>query len=175
MTKPNILVFYGSSRGEEAAAPKVATWLKTELDKVTTATFSYIDLAQLNLPFYGAPDPADSVAKWQKAVDSADGYIVITNEYNHAPSAIIKNAIDSAKPEWAHKAVGYISYGGVAGGSRAVEHLRQIFTELRVASTRDQIYFPHVYSGLNPQGKLEDLLADLLWWTEATMAARISK
>ena len=188
MEKPHIAVFYGSAR-PNAAAPKVATWLKGKLAHETAMTFEYIDLATLDLPIMNTAGAIEisttptlpSLALWSTAIEKADGFIAIVNEYNHAPSAITKNAIDYLKVQWAHKPVAFVSYGGVMGGSRAVEHLRQVFVELEATTVRDQISIQHVYSQFNEQGVLNEtsvsgdlikMLKNLLWWTEALRVAR---
>jgi NAD(P)H-dependent FMN reductase len=188
MTTPHILVFYGSDR-PGAAAPKVAEWLKGKLATDTRATFEFVDLHELALPLYNiewpvspeGPFPSPAHEAWSKAVAKADGFIVITNEYNHAPGPIIKNAIDLLKAQWGKKPVGIMSYGGVGGGIRAAEHLRQVFAELYAMTIREQMTVHHVYAQYDAAGKLKDdavtgdltVFTDLLlWWTNALKTAR---
>jgi hypothetical protein len=66
------------------------------------------------------------------------GFVIVTPEYNHGTSGVLKNAIDYLFAEWANKAVGFVSYGGV-GGARATEHLRLIAGELQMADVRQQV------------------------------------
>lgn len=188
MEKPHIVVFYGSAR-PNASAPKIAAWLKGKLDATTDMTFEYINLAELDLPLMNlegaiVPDATPtlpSLQTWATAIKNADGFIVVTNEYNHGVTAIIKNAIDYLKLQWAHKPVAFISYGGALGGGRAVEHLRQIFAELEAVTVRDTIFIPHVYSNFDENntlkeeavhGDLSKVLEKLLWWSKALMGAR---
>lgn len=188
MNTPHILVFYGSKR-PGAAAPKVAEWLRGKLATETRATFSFVDLATLNLPLYDiewplspeGPFPSDAHKTWSDEAAKADAFIVITNEYNHAPAPVVKNAIDLLKAQWDKKPVGFMSYGGVLGGGRAVEHLRQVFAELYAMSIREQLYVPHVYAGYDANGNLRDdavqgelpkFMDLLLWWTKALKTAR---
>ena len=62
----------------------------------------------------------------------------VTAEYNHGIPGALKNAIDYLYREWNHKAAGFVSYGA-ASGSRAVEQLRLVMAELRVADVRSQV------------------------------------
>lgn len=61
--------------------------------------------------------------------------MLVTPEYDHSPSAALKNALDFLYAEWNDKAVAFVSYG-IDGGIRAVEHLRQIAGELQLADIR---------------------------------------
>ncbi len=63
---------------------------------------------------------------------------MVTPEYNHSTSGVLKNAIDYLYAEWNNKAVGFVSYGGV-GGARAAEHLRLVCGELQMADVREQV------------------------------------
>src|SRR6202020_1597037 len=71
-------------------------------------------------------------------VASFDGFVMVTPEYNHSTSGVLKNAIDYLYSEWNNKAVGFVSYGA-AGGTRAAEHLRLIAGELQMADVRQQV------------------------------------
>jgi NAD(P)H-dependent FMN reductase len=75
---------------------------------------------------------------WAAKIDSLDGYVFVTAEYNHSTSGALKNAIDFLYQEWNNKAAGFVSYGA-AGGTRAVEHLRLVMGELQVADVSAQV------------------------------------
>ena len=188
MNTPHILVFYGSKR-QNAAAPMVAAWLTEKLAAEKRATFSFVDVAALNLPLYDlewplsptGPFPTPAHKTWSDEAHKADGFIVITNEYNHATAPVVKNAIDLLKVQWEKNPMGIMSYGGVLGGGRAAEHLRQVFAELYAMTIREQLYVPHVYAGANESGKVKDdaVVGDLtkfmnlfLWLTHVLKTAR---
>jgi NAD(P)H-dependent FMN reductase len=191
MNTPHILVFYGSRR-IGAAAPMVGAWLEEKLKSETRATFSFVDVAKLNLPLYDlewplaplGPFPSPDHETWAREAGKADAFIVITNEYNHAAAPVVKNAIDLLKAQWEKKPIAIMSYGGVLGGGRAAEHLRHVFAELYAMTIREQLYVPHVYAGADKNGKLKDeaVVGDLekfmdllLWWTHALKTAREQK
>jgi NAD(P)H-dependent FMN reductase len=75
---------------------------------------------------------------WSEKIASLDAYIFVTPEYNHGTSAALKNAIDFLYHEWNNKAAGFVGYGG-AGGIRAVENLRLVMGEIKVADVRAQV------------------------------------
>ena len=143
MVKVGIIV--GSTRpGRKAAA--VASWVLEHAKKRTDAEFEIVDISDYNLPLLDEPVPP-SMGKyskphtlaWAKKVASFDAFIFVTPEYNHAPSAAIKNAIDFVYGEWNNKAAGFVSYGASASGMRAVEQLRQVMGEIQVADVRAQV------------------------------------
>ena len=179
MTKIGIVL--GSTRpGRNGAA--VAKWVLDQAQKRTDATFELVDIADYDLPILDEPNPAgmnqytkDHTKKWSEKIKEFDGYIIVTPEYNHSTSGALKNAIDYLNVEWANKAAGFVSYGSV-GGARAVEHLRLIFAELKVATVRAQVMFSlytdfEDLSEFKPDPRHEEeavmLFDQLIAWTNA--------
>jgi NAD(P)H-dependent FMN reductase len=80
----------------------------------------------------------DHTKEWARKIASFDGFVIVTPEYNHGTSGVLKNAIDYLYAEWNNKAVGFVSYGAV-GGARAAEHLRLVAAELQMADVRQQV------------------------------------
>ena len=66
-------------------------------------------------------------------------FVIVTPEYNHGTSGVLKNALDFVYAEWNDKAAGIVSYGGITGGARAAEHLRTMLGELQIAHVRQQV------------------------------------
>jgi NAD(P)H-dependent FMN reductase len=122
----------------------------------------------------------DHTKAWASKIAEFDGYVFVTPEYNHSTSGALKNAIDFLYAEWNNKAAGFVSYGSV-GGTRAVEHLRLIMSELQVATVRAQVALSlHTdfenYSTFRP-GKqqlpaLQATLDQLISWTRALRSVR---
>jgi NAD(P)H-dependent FMN reductase len=109
------------------------------------ATFDLIDLVDYPLPHLDEPLPPimgqyqnEHTKQWAATIDAFDGFVMVTPEYNHATSGVLKNAIDYLYAEWNNKAVGFVSYGAV-GGARAAEHLRLVSGELKLADVRSQV------------------------------------
>ncbi|MFT4280599.1 NADPH-dependent FMN reductase [Microbacterium sp.] len=120
---------------------QVARWVHEVASARTDARFEIVDLADYPLPFLHAPGSEGSAAeiqRWSDKIDTFDGFIFVTAEYNHGLPAALKNALDTLNAPWNDKAAGIVSYGGV-GGARAAEHLRLVLGELQVADVRTQV------------------------------------
>jgi NAD(P)H-dependent FMN reductase len=96
-----------------------------------------LDLKAIDLPFLNEPrQPAQGdyqmahTKAWSAIVDRGDAYVLVTCEYNHGYPAPLKNALDTLAREWAGKPFGFVSYGGIAGGTRAVQQLKQVLIAL---------------------------------------------
>lgn len=143
MIKVGIIV--GSTRPGRRA-DVVASWVLEKAKQRTDAQFEVVDIKDFDLPMLDEPVPPSMgqyskphTKKWAQKVASFDAYIFVTPEYNHAPGAALKNAIDFLYAEWNNKAAGFVSYGASASGGRAVEQLRQVMAELQVADVRAQV------------------------------------
>jgi NAD(P)H-dependent FMN reductase len=158
----------------------VATWFVGQATQIPDIDFDVIDLATIEIPmdFSGGGDSSAFRAR----IGAADGVIVMTPEYNHSFPGYLKQAIDSVKEEWKTKPVGFVSYGGLSGGLRAVEGLRLVFAELHATTIRDVLSFHQVHglfdeSGqlLNPDGPNATaayMINELAWWARALKTAR---
>jgi NAD(P)H-dependent FMN reductase len=138
-------------------------------------------------PAYTKRDyPTQEVERFGRVIDRADGFVIVTPEYNHGYPAVLKNAIDHTFVEWNRKPVAFVSWGNV-GGARAVEQLRLVAVEMEMAPTRHAVhilpdvlvpalrapeYDPTLLDSLEP--RLTTLADDLVWWTVALQSARAS-
>lgn len=109
------------------------------------AEFELVDIRDYNLPLLDEPTPAAAQAytkehtkKWSAKISELDGFVFVTPEYNHSTSGALKNAIDYLYMEWTNKSAGFVSYGSI-GGARAVEALRTIMAQLKIADVREQV------------------------------------
>lgn len=140
-----IAIVTGSTRpGRNNEA--VARWVYGLARERKDAEFELVDIAEYNLPLLDEPVPPifgqytyEHTKAWSKKIESFDAYVFVTPEYNHSISGALKNAIDYLYREWNNKAAGFVSYGGHAGGARAVEHLRLIMAEVMVATVRAHV------------------------------------
>jgi NAD(P)H-dependent FMN reductase len=142
MTKIGIIL--GSTRPNRNGE-QVAKWVYDIASKRPDATFELVDLRDYPLPHLDEAMPPslgqyanEHTKQWAEKIASFDGFVMVTPEYNHSTSGVLKNAIDYLYAEWNNKAVGFVSYGS-AGGARAAEHLRLIAGELQMADVRQQV------------------------------------
>lgn len=143
MVKIGIII--GSTRpGRNAEA--VAQWVHGIAQQRSDAQFELVDIADYNLPIYDEPVPPsmstsyahEHTRAWSAKIDSLDGFVFVTPEYNRGTSGALKNAIDFLYNEWTNKAAGFVSYGSFLG-ARAVESLRLVMGELQIADVRNQV------------------------------------
>ena len=194
MTKhaPRIQLILGTDR-EGRFSERAAAWLMDRLSERSDVQVELVDLRDYRLPFfdqaappaYGRRDYSPEVARWASKVDQADGYIVVTAEYNHGYPALLKNALDHAFPEFNRKPVAFAGYGNV-GGARAIEQLRLVTIELEMAPLRHAVHIlPDVMRPVRQAGdsfdiaqfapldqRLDTLVYDPVWWAEALRRAR---
>ncbi len=185
MIKVGIIV--GSTRPGRKA-DSVARWVLEHAKKRVDAQFEIVDIADFKLPLLDEPVPP-SMGKysqphtkaWAQKVASFDAYIFVTPEYNHAPSAALKNAIDYVYAEWNNKAAGFVSYGASSSGARAVEQLRPVMAEIQVADVRAQVLLSLItdfenYTVFKPSAALEAplgmMLDQVVAWGGALKAMR---
>ncbi|MFI5715495.1 NADPH-dependent FMN reductase [Nocardia sp. NPDC051750] len=174
-----LAVVIGSSR-QGRFAPTVAEWFLKQANTRKDLTVSVVDVGELDLPHtFGAPAPG--AAGTRAALAEADVFVVVTPEYNHSYPAALKNLIDVHGREWQAKPIGFVSYGGISGGLRAVEHLRGVFAELHAVTVRDTVSFhnpwgqPDALGGAEAETAAKTLLDQLVWWGEALRAARAAR
>jgi NAD(P)H-dependent FMN reductase len=137
-------IIVGSTRPGRKAG-EVAKWAHGILESRKDAEFEIVDIDDYKLPLLDEPVPPSMgqyskahTKTWAAKIDSLDAFIFVTPEYNHSTSAALKNAIDFLFREWNDKAAGFIGYGS-AGGVRAVENLRLVMGEIKVADVRAQV------------------------------------
>ncbi|MFJ4198596.1 NADPH-dependent FMN reductase [Streptomyces sviceus] len=165
--------------------PVVADWLLDRLRDREDLVPDVVDVAEADLPMSMAPTPGATaaLASVSPKLAAADAFVVLTPEYNHSYPAGLKNLVDWHFTEWQAKPVALVSYGGISGGLRAVEHLRQVFAELHAVTVRDTVSF-HNAGGSFADGRLKDpsgpdaaaktMLDQLVWWGRVLREGRAS-
>jgi NAD(P)H-dependent FMN reductase len=187
MTRIGIVL--GSTRPGRRAAD-VGRWVYDIAARRDDAEFAIVDIAEFALPHLDEPLPPslgsyahDHTQEWSQVVDSYDGFVFVTPEYNHSTSGALKNAIDFLYREWNNKSAGFVSYGASANGTRAVEHLRLVMGELQVADVRAQVALSLVddfeaYTTFRPRPQQEDrvtaMLDQVVAWAGALRQLRVA-
>ena len=193
MTNPKIALIIGSTRPTRFADIP-AQWMLAQAQARTDMDVELVDLRDFPMPFFAEmssnaymPTQDANAVAWQKKVAQYDGYIFVLAEYNRSVTAVLKNALDQAYVEWAHKPMGAIAYGSM-GGANALGHLQNIGVELQMVPVRNNVRiggsdFFKIHPGMGGSGKMSDieqmiapaakgLLDDIVWWSKATMAAK---
>ncbi|MEV5352464.1 NADPH-dependent FMN reductase [Streptomyces sp. NPDC086081] len=167
--------------------PVVADWLLDRLRGRDDLVAEVVDVADADLPTSLEPTPAATavLSGITPKLARADAFVVLTPEYNHSFPAGLKNLVDWHYAEWRAKPVALVSYGGLAGGLRAVEHLRQVFAELHAVTVRDTVSFHNAGASFDDRGALRDpsgpdaaaktMLDQLVWWGRALKEARAER
>ena len=187
--EPRVAIVVGSTRpGRKADA--VARWVHDVAAQRDDATFEVVDIADHALPHLDEPVPPlaghysqPHTHEWAAKIGSFDAYVFVTPEYNHSIPGALKNAIDFLFAEWNDKAAGFVSYG-VDGGIRAVEQLRLVMGELKIADVRHHVALSFAddfrnYTEFTPstgqQENVAAMLDELLAWGAALKALRESR
>ena len=183
-----IAIILGSTRPNRVGA-QVAAWVFNIASRHPEADFELVDLRDYPLPHLDEPLPPslgqyhnDHTKQWAARIASFDGFVIVTPEYNHGTSGVLKNAIDYLHAEWNNKAVGFVSYGS-AGGARAAEHLRLVAGELQMADVRQQVVlslmtefenFSVFKPGDHNLAALNTLLDQVIAWSTALAPLRMA-
>jgi NAD(P)H-dependent FMN reductase len=189
---PRVQIIVGSTRPGRFADKPLA-WLVDRLSDRDDLELDVLDLRDHPLPMFDSPMspvrtqrdyPNEDVAKLGRRVDSADGFITVTSEYNHGYPASLKNAMDYIFPEFNRKPMTFVGYGN-AGGARAIEQLRLVTIEFEMAPLRRAVHIlpdlmrpamtaetftPAIFESLDE--RLDMMVDELLWWTNALKSAR---
>jgi len=185
-----VAVIIGSTRPNRHGEP-VARWVLERAAQREDLAADVIDLATIDLPMFDEPMPPISgeyahehTREWAATIARYDAFVFVSPEYNRSIPGVLKNAIDFLYHEWTDKAAGFVSYGADAGGARAVEHLRLVMGELRIADVRTMVplslshdfeNFSHFAPSETPIVKADAMLAELATWGLALRAVRASR
>lgn len=191
--KPKIAIIIASTRPTRFGDIPAA-WIKAQADARDDLETELVDLRDYPMTLFAevasnawAPTQDPVAVKWQRKLAEFDGYIFVTPEYNRSIPGVLKNALDQANVEWAHKPLGAVGYGST-GATNAIGHLQNIGVELQMVSVRSNVRiagsdFFKVHLGFGGSGNMADieggllnaargLLDDLVWWANATRAAK---
>jgi NAD(P)H-dependent FMN reductase len=145
---PILTVIVGSIRPGRAGQP-IAEWFIDRAKAHGGFDVEVADLAEIRLPLMEEPNhprlgqyTSQHTRDWSALIDRSDAVVFITPEYNYGYPATIKNAIDYLHQEWKDKPAGFVSYGGIAAGTRAVQQLKQVITTLKMVPVFESVNIP---------------------------------
>lgn len=149
MSKPRLGVIIASVRPQRLGEP-IGHWFVDFAREHGAFEVEVLDLREIGLPL--TTDEAnhprlqqystDAAKRWSQTVSSLQAFVIVLPEYNHGYPAAIKNALDLVLSEWFYKPVGFVSYGGISGGLRAVAQLKQTLPILRMVPAADAVVAP---------------------------------
>lgn len=186
---PRLLVVTASTRPGRKG-PLVAHWFEGVARAHGGFDIDPVDLAEVGLPLYDEPEHPrlrryhhDHTKAWSAKVDAADAVVFVTPEYNFTTPPSLVNAIDYLFTEWAYKPAGFVTYGGVSGGMRALQTTRLLVSNLRMVPLVDAVSVPFfttfIDSGtglFTPEAKVvkaaTTMLDELRRWADALQTMR---
>jgi NAD(P)H-dependent FMN reductase len=159
--------------------PRIANWFSNLAE-----TEGNFEVDRLDLADFDVDDRTINVEQvLHDRLDQADAFVIVTPEYNHGYPATFKAVIDATSSEWHAKPVGFVSYGGISGGIRAVEQLRLVFAEMHATTVRSSVILPNVFGQVagndfepfdSNVSAAKTMLVQLDWWTTALKNARLA-
>ena len=186
---PTLQVITASTR-EGRQGPKVAAWFLEQARKHGKFDIEAIDLAEVNLPLFDEPKHPrfreythEHTRAWSATIARGDAYVVVTPEYDYSAPASLINAFQYLVQEWAYKAIAFVSYGGVSGGTRGVQMSKLTATSLKMVALSDAVSIPffaqHIdkETGVFDPGKVQAdaaavMLEELWKWESALVTLR---
>jgi NAD(P)H-dependent FMN reductase len=155
---PKLFVVAVSTRPGRAGFP-LSTWMLERARAHGAFEVELVDLQQENLPMFDEPRHPrlrqyehEHTKRWSAKVDSADAFVFVTPEYDHGAPPSLINALVYLSQEWAHKPVGFVSYGGPAGGTRAVQMVKPMLSALRMVPMLESVVAPLFASFIDESG-----------------------
>lgn len=172
--------------------PSIAKWFNDFAAEHGKFEPVLVDLEDFKLPIFDEPEhPMRQNYKnahtkaWAESVISADAFVFVTPEYNFGPPPSLVNALNYLSREWNYAPAGFVSYGGISGGLRAVQMEKQLLTTLKMMPIPEGVPMPMVFPNLDENGNLKPLdiyktsaatmLDELYKWTEALQPLRAER
>ena len=180
-------IIIGSTRPGRVG-PSVARWFKTYANNHAGFEPVLVDIADFRLPIFDEPKHPrlqqyehEHTRRWSQMVAEADAYVFVTPEYNYGTSPALLNALDFLVVEWGYKPAGVVSYGGVSGGLRGAQHLKQTLATLKMVTPPEGVGIPNLASHLKDgtfvsndlvDNSAKTLLDELMKWATALRSMR---
>jgi len=162
-----ILIVVGSTRDNRKSI-HVANWVLNESKAYKgDLSFEIADLKEIDLEYYNEPGSPrkgksyqfDKTRLWSSIVDSSDGIIFVTPEYNGSYTGALKDAVDYLYHEWVGKAVGIVGYGS-SGAKRAVKNLQSLLNSFKVIYTNEVVGINDIWDALDENKNIKNQFVD---------------
>jgi NAD(P)H-dependent FMN reductase len=172
--------------------PVVAAWIAEKARQSGKFNVEVLDLGEINLPMMNEPNHPllkkyehEHTKKWSAQIDEADVFIFVTAEYDYNYPAPLRNAIEYLAHEWAYKAAGIISYGGVSAGTRAANSLKADLATMKIVPLMEGVNFSFFSKLINENDEFipnetshkaaEIMLTELIRWTKGLKLIKENK
>lgn len=183
-------VIYGSARRDRQGI-KAARFVVRKLEE-RQHDVTLVDSQELDLPLldwmYKEYEPGQAPERMQEAAEilvAADGFVIVSAEYNHSIPAALKNLLDHFQSEYHYKPSGIVTYSaGPFGGVRALVNLRGILAELGTPSIPSAFPISQIHNAFDADGRpLDDayderivkFLDEFEWYSYALRKARTER
>lgn len=167
----------------------VANWFVEAVSAYDDFEVEVLDLAKINLPFLDEPKhpklqqyEQEHTKAWSRQIQSADAFVVVVPEYNYGMPPTLANAIDFLFREWNYKPVGFVSYGGLSGGTRSVQMCKEIMSTVKLVPLSEAVNLPFFEQKIDENGRFHAnelidnavrvMMHELLKWTKALKPMR---
>src|SRR5215510_11445308 len=180
-TRPLFIpVILGTTR-KGRASENIAKFVFGEVQKREGVETELIDIRDLRFPIDDAGEQIKD-AKFSETCNHADGFVIVTPEYNHGYPGLLKHVLDTNLKEYIHKAVGIcgVSAGGF-GGTRVIQNLLPVMRELGLVTIFWDGNFSNVQNLFDTTGRLVDpaylkrtdkFLKELVWMAKVLRYGR---
>lgn len=169
--------------------PLVTKWIAGLASETNKFDIEVLDLGEINLPMMNEPNHPilkkyqhEHTLRWSAKIEEADAFIFVTAEYDHNYPAPLRNALEYLVHEWAFKAAGIVSYGGVSGGTRAMKSLQSDLSSLKVVPILEAVNFPFFMQNIDESNTFKandvsvkaahNMLSQLARWTKGLKAIK---
>jgi NAD(P)H-dependent FMN reductase len=186
---PKLGVIVASTREGRVGLP-VSRWFTRVAGEHGAFEVTLLDLKEIDLPLLSEPHhprlqqyAQDATKTWSATVAALDAFVIVTPEYNHGSPPALVNALDHLYVEWNYKPAGFVSYGGVSGGTRSVQMTKQILACLKVVPIVEAVTIPFVSQQIDKTAgtfnateahsrSAVGMLSELARWTAALAVLR---
>jgi NAD(P)H-dependent FMN reductase len=186
---PRLGIVIASVREGRVGYP-IAQWFVERARQHARFDVDVVDLKEVDLPVFAERHhprlqkyESDKQQEWSARVARLDAFVFVTPEYNWGPPPALLNALDYLLAEWQYKPAAFVSYGGISGGLRGVQLIKQTLTALKMVPIVEAVVIPFVAQAVDREAGVftanetqekaaPTMLDELLRWTEALAVLR---
>jgi NAD(P)H-dependent FMN reductase len=166
----------------------VGRWFQQYAQEHGEFEVELLDLKAVNLPLLDEPKHPlmhdyqfEHTKRWSALIEPADAIVFVTPEYDYFVPGALVNAIDYLSQEWRYKPAGFVGYGGISGGLRAIQAAKPLLTSVKMMPLPESVSIHFVQNNITdgvftPERKHMDMarlmLDELAKWAAALQPMR---